>query len=161
MRYVSILLVGLAAVSCDGSSRPTPFSPEATTAPIPPSGPTPGTPAAVLEVMTFNVRQIALASGSSHFQYEVTLQLAETTGTSGADLISVWLTDSRGNIGYGCPSPGLARIGPGGKWAMSSLGYCAPDVPTDADVSMVSFGVRFADDVGRVGQLDATTSVTK
>ena len=114
-----------------------------------------GRPTATLAVSTFTAESRPTSNSSG---YTVTLRLSETGGTSGATLTNLVLWAlPRGDADNGCGPP-MVRIGPGGTWDMASLGYCALEPPSDQFSSLV-VSVRFTDDMGRVGSIEATAIV--
>jgi hypothetical protein len=105
---------------------------------------------AVLQPSVFVVRQTT--SG-----YDLTLELVETTGKSGATISSLTLTDNRRNTDVGCgtvPSR-FGYVKPGGHWSIDQLYYCSPTVPTDALITELLVEVMYADDQNNRGTLRA------
>lgn len=116
-----------------------------------------GPPRAMLRVSTFTVSP---SPTMDSFRYVVTLRLSETGGTSGATLTHLVLRAlPRGDVDYGCGPP-MVRIDPGGTWDMASLGYCALESPSGQSSSLV-VSVRFTDDDGRGGSIEATATVSR
>src|SRR4051794_12118698 len=124
-----LIAVGfLAAFSClpaCGHENRSVTAPSATApapSPVPPN-PRPGPSTAVLAVSTFTATLVPPALTRISFGYDVKLELAETSGRSGATLTKITLIFPNGdtdNTGPGCWGKPV-RINPGSTWEMAGL----------------------------------------
>jgi hypothetical protein len=153
-RYVSRIVTTLCVgtVACGGSTAvgPSPISVSQPAAPPTARGPNTAPSIAVLEPSVFVVRQAARG-------YDLTLELVETTGKSGATILSLTLTDDRKNsdVGGGIVYARFGYVKPGGYWNIDQLSYCAPTVPTWELITELLVEVTYADDQDNIGSLRA------
>ena len=162
----AVFVVSLGSLSaCDSATRsiPTPMAPSA---PVPPS-PVPDPPRATLEVSNFSVTEVSPHSGQRDYVYLVKFWLKETSGTSGATVLSVWSSAGAGSdlTDAGCWRERI-RVEPGGTLdffdkGWKDLGYCAPITSSSIPAQSVGIVIAYIDDEGRRGLVDALAPVAR
>ncbi len=169
MRYF-IAAVSVLSLACTAAIDPvgpvpkvpgTPATPPMVQ-PVPPFTVT-GSAAWTLALRRFSVRLFRRA-GSPVLQYEPEhLELTETGGRSGATLLSIDVDVPGGERAGDCTSEQKVRgetIGPLATRDLAvTMGYCMPYAVAQAEVSQVTFTATFADDQGKVGQVQGAVSV--
>ena len=164
--------LALACASATEPSRPLPAAPipkapeEPAKPPVVNPAPTftvTGSAAWTLELNHFSVLLFRRA-GSSVFQYVPEhLELSETGGKSSATLLSMDVAVAGGIWDGDCTSEQTVRgqtINPGGtRDFVATMGYCIPYATSHAEISQVTLTATFADNQGKVGQVQSVVSV--
>ncbi len=122
------------------------------------------TPVAVLTVSGFFVTTRFDKSGGSVFNER--FKLTETSGKSGATIQKIESSVNgtvRHSTGPGCWTAPI-RVAPGATLDLfdagwDTLGNCAPSFSGHSDAARVTIVVTFADDEGRSGTAEATTTL--
>jgi hypothetical protein len=167
-----VFLILLGSVSaCDSRTRSTPI-PTAPITPTVPNTPIPRpatqSPRASLEVFNVNVTEVEPHSGQRNYFYAIKFSLKETSGMSGATIVSV----ASGVDGVASETTGPScwveqiRVEPGGTLDVfdkgwDTFGYCAPTGLSVLPASSVVIVVTFADDDNRMGSVDARATIAR
>jgi hypothetical protein len=145
-----------------------------TTSPIFPVPSTPSAPPAAISALAISNVAIAVvppAKPGDPFYYNETFLLTETSGRSGATVLSVESSADRAErdiTGAACWRNTI-RVEPGGtldvfqtgRDSIGPLSYCAPFAASPTPASSVSIVVTFSDDAGRTGTVQATATVAR
>jgi hypothetical protein len=117
--------------------------------------------ASILEVR--NPTVVVYRPAVNEILYDLAYVLAETTGKSGATVVSLQVGIFGGDQAGSDPGCWVKplRIEPGStlKIEPDSLGYCAPTVGSHSEVSNVFLIVGYKDDEGRAGSVRETVPV--
>ena len=123
---------------------------------------------ATLEVFNFNVTEVGPRSGQRGYVYNIRFWLKETSGRSGATIVSI--ASGVDGVGTDIADAGCwrerIRVGPGGTLDIfdkgwDGLSYCAPITGSSIPAQSVGILIEYIDDEGRLGLLYAVAPVAR
>ena len=163
MRRLWTLIIGLAVVGCNQSTSSVPTSPSTQHLPVPILVVAPTVSPAMLDIKNPSA---ALSVIGGRFLYRIKFQLEETTGQSSATIrqIESWISDEDRDItGIECWGDTGLSVAAASSVLIDdkSLGYCAPVLSSNRQVTGVSLSVEFTDRTGNVQTIRAIAPVTR